>query len=170
MPQSSVDRVGDHQPAPSASPNAGLAQAAARRIAATIGDIVAVLSRDPRWQNMPLKDLHRNVLPSVALGQCAVAYADASGGVRRPIAVVSWALVSDVVAERLQSSTDVVLDKLAIEDWRSGHRPFVVIRAGHKPVCDEIVARIRSRAADACDDPAVTEKLSSGSANAASTS
>ena len=58
------------------------------------------------------------------------------------LAVVSWALVSDAVAEKLQSSAEVALDTLAIEDWRSGRRPLIVVRAGHEPACDEIARQL----------------------------
>jgi len=61
-----------------------------------IGDIVAVLSRDPNHNEMPLKGLHETVLPAAALGRCAIAYSSANNlSVQLPVAIVLWSIQSD---------------------------------------------------------------------------
>ena len=101
-----------------------------RRIAATIGDIVTALSRDPAYQDMPLKDLHARVFPAAVLGQCAIAYsANDQHGIRTPVAVLIWAMVSEKVHHELVSNL-AALAALDPKDWRSGVRPFMTARAG----------------------------------------
>jgi hemolysin-activating ACP:hemolysin acyltransferase len=146
-----VDSDGEREPTTSASAegsapqeHAAAGRAASRRIAATIGDVVAVLSRSPEYQNYTLADLHWMVFPAVIAGQCAVAYSkDDTYGVETPVAVVCWAMVSEKYA-----NIPVQLNgwkELQITEWTGGIQPLPIIKAGRSDSIKTIIDNINDR-------------------------
>lgn len=108
----------------------GPGAAASRSPATGVGDIVVVFSRSPAHRNYSLADIEWMVLPAVASGQYYVAeYADERKDFRAPIAVVTWAFVSEDVDQRLQQTTGRIL-RLRPDEWRSGSIGWLIDAAG----------------------------------------
>jgi hemolysin-activating ACP:hemolysin acyltransferase len=113
-----------------------LANEADRRVAAAIGDIVVVLSRDASWRGRALADLHWMVYPAVASNQFALAYSvDPDSGERSPAAVVLWARVAE---SAVQGIADCGVPGQAIDEWHSGSAPVVLLRSGHPEALADI--------------------------------
>lgn len=104
--------------------------AVSKLFAASIGDIVVVLSRSPAHKHYSLADIEWMVLPPVAAGQFYVAeMADKQRGFHAPVAVVTWALVSEEVDRRLQGDVGHRV-RLRPDEWRSGEIGWIVDLAG----------------------------------------
>jgi hemolysin-activating ACP:hemolysin acyltransferase len=97
-----------------------LASATSKLLAASIGDMVVVLSRSPAHKHYSLADIEWMVLPPVVAGQFYVAEATHKEyGFRVPIAVVTWALVSEEIDQQLRQQTGP-LRRLRPDQWNSG--------------------------------------------------
>jgi cytolysin-activating lysine-acyltransferase len=104
--------------------------AASKLFAASIGDIVVVLSRSPAHKHYSLADIEWIVSPAVATGQFYVAeMAHEERGFRTPIAVATWAFVSEEVDRRLQSDLSYRI-RLRPDEWRSGEIAWIVDLVG----------------------------------------
>jgi cytolysin-activating lysine-acyltransferase len=113
-----------------ALPPAALAGAASKLVAASVGDIAVVLSRSPAHKHYSLADIEWMILPAVAHGQFYVAEAmNKATGFRAPIAVVTWALVSEEVDWRLSADLSHRI-RLRPDEWKSGDVAWVVDLAG----------------------------------------
>lgn len=98
--------------------------------AASIGDMVVVLSRSPAHKHYSLADIEWMVLPPVAAGQFyVVEAADKARGFRAPIAAVTWALVSEQVDARLQEGAGQRL-RLRPDEWKSGDIAWLIDAVG----------------------------------------
>ncbi len=105
--------------------------ALSKLFAASIGDIVVVLSRSPAHKHYSLADIEWMVLPPVATGQFHVREAaDKERGFRAPIAVVTWALVSEEVDRRLQEQAGRLL-RLRPDEWKSGEIGWLIDAVGN---------------------------------------
>lgn len=83
---------------------AQIGAAMSKLVAASIGDIVVVLSRSPERKHYSLADIEWMILPAVFHGQFYVAEAaNIETGFRAPVAVATWAFVSEEVDQRLRS-------------------------------------------------------------------
>ncbi|WP_158818017.1 toxin-activating lysine-acyltransferase [Methylocapsa sp. S129] len=103
--------------------------AASKLFAASIGDIVVVLSRSPGHKHYSLADIEWMVLPAAA-GQFYVAEAaDKERGFRAPVAVVTWAFVSEEVDQRLESQVGRG-QRLRPDEWTSGAIGWLIDAAG----------------------------------------
>ena len=120
---------------PGAEPAKGLdrsqlAAAVSKLVSASVGDIVVVLSRSPSHKFMSLADIEWLVLPAVVTGQFYVAeLAHKETGARAPVAVVTWASVSDEVDRRLRENTGQRI-RLIPQEWKSGEHLWLVDVAG----------------------------------------
>jgi hemolysin-activating ACP:hemolysin acyltransferase len=109
---------------------AQLGAAASKLFAASIGDIVVVLSRSPAHKHYSLADIEWMVMPAVSAGQFYIAeMEDKQRGFRAPIAVVTWALVSEEVDRRLESQAGQLL-RLRPDEWKSGTIGWLIGAAG----------------------------------------
>ena len=76
--------------------------ALSKLVAASIGDMIVVLSRSPAHKHYSLADIEWMVLPPVFTGQFyLVEAAHKERGFRAPIAAVTWAFVSEEIDRRL---------------------------------------------------------------------
>ena len=104
--------------------------ALSKLFAASIGDMVVVLSRSPGHKHCSLADIEWMVLPPVSLGQFYVAEAaDKERGFRAPIAVVTWAFVSEDVDARLRQAAGQWI-RLRPDEWKSGTIAWLIDAAG----------------------------------------
>ena len=98
--------------------------------AASIGDMVLVLSRSPAHKHFSLSDIEWMVLPPASVGQFYVAeVADEERGLRAPIALITWAYVSTEVDARLHGSIGQAL-RLLPDEWNSGDIAWLIDAAG----------------------------------------
>lgn len=98
--------------------------ALSKLVAASIGDMVVVLSRSPAHNYYSLADIERMVLPPVAAGQFYIVEAmDKERGFRASVAAVTWASVLDEV------------DKL-IKKSKKRFASFTHCSRQHTPTCD----------------------------------
>lgn len=104
--------------------------AASKLFAASVGDIVVVLSRSPAHKHHSLADIEWMAMPAAAAGQFYVAeMTDNERGFRAPIAVVTWAFVSEEVDRRLESQAGRLL-RLRPDEWKSGTIGWLIDAAG----------------------------------------
>jgi cytolysin-activating lysine-acyltransferase len=113
-----------------ALPPAALAGAASKLVAASVGDVAVVFSRSPAHKHYALADIEWMVLPAVLHGQFYVAVAiDRASGFRAPIAVVTWAFVSEEVDRRLSADLSHHI-RLRPDEWKCGDIAWIVDLAG----------------------------------------
>jgi cytolysin-activating lysine-acyltransferase len=104
--------------------------ALSKLFAASIGDMVVVLSRSPAHKHYSLADIEWMVLPPASAGQFYVAEAaDKERGFRAPIAIVTWAFVSEEVDVRLQHAAGQLI-RLRPDEWKSGDIAWLIDAAG----------------------------------------
>jgi hemolysin-activating ACP:hemolysin acyltransferase len=100
--------------------------AMSKMISASIGDVAVVFSKSAAHKHHTLADLHWLILPAVYAGQVYIAEAqDVDGGFRAPIAVVTWARVSEEVDRRLTETAGQSL-RLRPDEWASGDRFWLI--------------------------------------------
>ena len=99
--------------------------------AASIGDMVVVLSRSPAHKHYSLADIEWMVMPPVAAGQFyVVEVADKARGFRAPIAAVTWAFVSQEVDRRLTEQGTGPRVRLRPDEWKSGEIAWLIDAVG----------------------------------------
>jgi hemolysin-activating ACP:hemolysin acyltransferase len=98
--------------------------------AASIGDIVIALSRSSAHKHHSLADIEWMVMPPVVAGQFYVAEAmNKERGFRVPIAVVTWAFVSDDVDQLLEKQSGS-MRRLRPDQWNCGGIGWLIDAAG----------------------------------------
>ncbi|MEY9524040.1 hemolysin-activating ACP:hemolysin acyltransferase [Bradyrhizobium japonicum] len=108
---------------------AQIGAAASKLFAASIGDMVVVLSRSPAHKHSFLADIEWMVLPPVAAGQFYIAEAmHKENGFRAPVAVATWALVSEEVDLWLQQQNGA--RRLRPDQWKCGEIAWLIDVAG----------------------------------------
>jgi len=109
---------------------AQLGAAQSKVIAASIGDMAVVLSRSPVHKHYSLADIEWMVLPAVFAGQFyTVETAHRERGFRVPIAIVTWAFVSDEIDVRLREGAKQRV-RLRPDEWKSGDIGWLIEAAG----------------------------------------
>ena len=109
-----------------------LGAAASKMFAASIGEIVTILSRSPAHKHYSLADIEWMVLPPVAAGQFyVVETAHQQQGFRAPIAFVAWAFVSEEVDARLSAQVGGPRVLLRPDEWMSGDVAWLIFAVGH---------------------------------------
>lgn len=120
----------EHASLPTAEQKRLAGVALSKLVAASIGDIVVLLSRSPTHKHLSLADIEWLVLPAVAVSQFYVAeYAHKDKGFRSPAAVVTWARVSDDVDQRLRAPSQTRI-QLQPDEWTSGENYWLIDLAG----------------------------------------
>lgn len=109
--------------------------AVSKLFAASIGDIVIVLSRSPAHKHYSLADIEWMVLPPAVAGQFYVAEAaHKERGFRAPVAVVTWALVSEEVDRRLEVQANAeqasARVRLRPDEWKGGSIGWLIDAVG----------------------------------------
>ncbi|MGO8739986.1 toxin-activating lysine-acyltransferase [Rhodoblastus sp.] len=104
--------------------------AASKLVAASIGDIVTVFSRSPAHRHFSLADVEWMILPAVLNGQFYVAeFENRQTGFRAPIAVATWAFVSEEVDRRICANPSQRI-RLRPDEWKSGDIAWIVDLVG----------------------------------------
>jgi len=110
--------------------SAHVGAAFSKLFAASIGDMVVVLSRSPAHKHYSLADIEWMVMPPVSMGQFYVVEAtDTKHGFRSPVAAVTWAFVSDEVDQLLQKQAES-LRRLRPDQWNCGAIGWLLDAAG----------------------------------------
>jgi hemolysin-activating ACP:hemolysin acyltransferase len=98
--------------------------------AASIGDLVVVLSRSAAHKHYSLADIEWMVMPPVSAGQFYVVEAmDEKHGYRAPVAAVTWALVSEEVDLALQQQAGPSR-RLRPDQWNNGTIGWLIDAVG----------------------------------------
>ena len=141
----------DAAPAASATP-ASLSEeelrnraALSKALAASLGEIVAIMMRVPRYRETTLAHIERMVLPAIMTGQFGIAEAQSrSTGASGPVAFVLWASVSDAVDQRLSAAGDAPLT-LDPKEWRSGDTIWLVEAIGERRIINTLLKRTQTQ-------------------------
>jgi cytolysin-activating lysine-acyltransferase len=106
--------------------------ALSKLVAASIGDMVVVLSRSTAHKHYSLADIEWMVLPPVFTGQFyIVEAAHKERGFRAPIAAVTWAFVSEQVDRRLAEQGSGPRARLRPDEWKGGETAWLVDAVGN---------------------------------------
>ena len=98
--------------------------------AASIGDMVLVLSHSSAHKHYSLADIEWMVMPPVSTGQFYIVEAiDKKHGYRAPVAAVTWAFVSEEVDQLLQKQAGS-LRRLRPDQWNCGEIGWLIGAAG----------------------------------------
>jgi hemolysin-activating ACP:hemolysin acyltransferase len=102
----------------------------AQRRHAALGQILAVLSNVPQFQNATLGSAIALAAPAIATGQFLVAMAhSAQSGIAAPAGVALWASVSDEVDRRFSEDLDKPFS-ISPSEWQSGPHVWLIVTAG----------------------------------------
>ena len=119
----------DSQSLKSVAP-AQIGAAASKLFAASVGDIVIVLSRSTAHKHYSLADIEWMVLSPVTLGQFyVVETSHKDHGFTAPVAFVTWAFVSEEVDRRLEQQTTRPV-RLRPDEWKNGHVGWLIDAVG----------------------------------------
>ena len=122
---------------------AGLARA--QQVHASLGGIVSVMMRSPRYQTVTLGYLQALVSPAIGTGQFAIANAhDKERGVAAPVALALWASVSPEVDARLSALGDQPM-VLPMQDWRSDEIPWLMALVGDQRVVQPLLTNLQDK-------------------------
>jgi cytolysin-activating lysine-acyltransferase len=104
--------------------------AASALVSAATGDIAVVYSRSAEHEHYSLADIKWLILPVVLRGQFYVAQAARKDtGFRAPVAVATWAFVSDEVDRRLSADLTHRI-RLRPDEWKCGEIAWIVDLVG----------------------------------------
>lgn len=109
---------------------AQVSAAFSRLFAASIGDLVVILSRSPAHKHYSLADIEWMVMPPVSTRQFYVVESmDKKHGFRAPVAAVTWAFVSEEVDQLLQQQAGP-LRRLRPDQWNGGTIGWLIDAVG----------------------------------------
>ena len=121
---------------------------AVRDLNAGLGEVVALLARDPAWKHAALADLEWLVYPPVTSNQLLTLRGKVKGkdgedsGVTVPLGVALWAKVSEDVDARLKAQQQAGIPfRIAPRDWTSGEIPWVLVVSGPEEVRKKLIER-----------------------------
>ncbi|MDQ8700272.1 toxin-activating lysine-acyltransferase [Hyphomicrobium sp. LHD-15] len=116
--------------------------AASKRMAASFGEIVLLMSQSPAEQHYALRDLDWLVAPAVRLGQFALAEAQSkTNGQVLPVGAILWAVVSSEIDQRL-SGQETGPIRLAPGEWRSGDIPWIIHTVGEPKILGGLMEQL----------------------------
>ncbi len=102
---------GDHTAGPTQ------AELPPKTVAQILGEITWLMTQSPRHKSIPLGDLEWLLMPAILLKQFRVFYKG-----EQPVGVAAWALVDDLVAERIDGNDR----RLTAVEWNSGPNVRIV--------------------------------------------
>jgi hemolysin-activating ACP:hemolysin acyltransferase len=118
--------------------------AASKLFAASVGEIALVLSRSSAHKHYSLADIEWMVLPPVFAGQFhIVEAAHKERGFRAPIAVVTWAFVSEEVDARFRQGVGQRV-RLRPDEWKSGDIGWLIDAVGDGKGLDSALQRLKA--------------------------
>lgn len=98
-----------------------------KMVASAIGDMVTLYSKDPAHRHFAFADMEWKILPPIVNGQFHIEIAnDPEFGTLRPIALVTWAKVSDELDARLSAQAQGEVVRLQPAEWNSGDNIWLV--------------------------------------------
>ena len=104
--------------------------AVSKLISASIGDICVVMSKSTAHKFHSLADIEWMVMPAVLCGQFYVgAAASTDRGFTAPVAIITWARVSEELDRRLSSGASGPM-RLKPDEWTSGDHYWLIDTAG----------------------------------------
>jgi hemolysin-activating ACP:hemolysin acyltransferase len=132
---------------------------AVRLASASVADAVGLMMRSERHRHYSLADLEWLILPPLMLNQVMFAYsrpqvsadkaeAASKAGVTgelppMPVAMVTWAMVSPEVAEKLEAQKKAGMPfRLAPHEWRSSDRRYVIEALGSEIASKSLLSRL----------------------------
>ena len=122
---------------------AGLARA--QQVHASLGSIVSVMMRSPRYQAVTLGYVQALVSPAIGTGQFAIINArDTERGFAAPVALALWASVSREVDARLSALGDKPM-VLPMQDWRSGDIPWLIALVGDRRMAQPLLTNLQDK-------------------------
>jgi hemolysin-activating ACP:hemolysin acyltransferase len=117
----------------------------AHQVHASLGGLVSVMMRSPRYQAVPLGYVQALLSPAIGTGQFAIANAhDKERGLAAPVALVLWASVSPEVDARLSALGDKPM-VLPMQDWRSGDIPWLMALVGDQRVAQPLLTNLQDK-------------------------
>ena len=117
-------------------------RALSKHVAATFGEIVSLLMRQPSSRGRTLADLEWLVMPALMANQISVAEAQSvSHGYTMPVAVILWARVSPEVDRRLAGQLDRSFE-LAPNEWTSGDIIWLIEATGEPRALQAALGRL----------------------------
>src|SRR3954469_3714350 len=84
---------------------------APKTVSQVLGEITWLMTQSPRHKAIPLGDLEWLLMPAILLRQFQIFYQG-----KQPVGVALWALVDDLVAERIDAGDS----RLSAVEWKSG--------------------------------------------------
>lgn len=89
----------------------------AQTFASALGQAVWLMTMDPAYRDLPIREIEARVATPIFLQQFKVYLKG-----KQPVAFLTWALASDDVKARIEAGDKV----LELKDWRSGTNRVVV--------------------------------------------
>ncbi len=142
----------------STAEKAGDLQLRGQQLTFALGEVVALLMRDPRFKHMSLNELEWAVLPAILSNQILMirgaikktsTEAEESETNQRlvlPVGLALWASVSDAVSEKLErQKADNAPYRLAPAEWKSGNNLWLLAMVG----ADKILPTLKHKLVDA---------------------
>ena len=121
------------------------ALARSQQVYASLGRIVTVMMRSPRYRGMSLDYIESLAAPAIGTGQFAVANAhDNERGTLEPVALVLWTSVSPAVEKRLSKLGNKPMT-LSRNDWGSGDIPWLVALVGDQRLAGPMLANLQQK-------------------------
>jgi hemolysin-activating ACP:hemolysin acyltransferase len=116
-----------------------LMQLGIMKFTAIFGQIVSLFLRSAKHRHQFIADLEWSVLPALVNNQYLVSETvDKTSGIRSPVAVIMWAMVSNDVDKRLSSDLSL-RPVLKPEEWKSGPIPWLVEAVGDQHAVSALV-------------------------------
>ena len=110
--------------------------------------IVGLMTHEPKYQDMTLKDLRWLVMPAVSSGQYALAETKAAAGkTATPVAALLWAQVSPEIDKKIVAAAEAPL-KLQPTEWTSGKLRRVVAVIGRKDAVASLSEQFQQQSRD----------------------
>lgn len=121
-------------------------QLRSRATATAFGEVMGALLRSDRHRRLRLQDVEARFAPAMVLGQFAVAHAQVPNraGETAPVALITWALVSDAVDARLMRETGFPLT-VGRDEWRCGSIPWLIDVCGPREAVHELVRQLSTQ-------------------------
>jgi cytolysin-activating lysine-acyltransferase len=114
-----------------------------KMVASAIGDMVTLYSKDPAHKHFAFADMEWKILPPIVNGQFHIETADdPEFGTLRPIALVTWAKVSDELDARLSAQAQGEVVRLRPQEWVNGKHIWLVDVVGTKEGVSKVLKAI----------------------------
>ncbi len=111
---------------------------------ASLGQIVALLSRAPGVQDLPIATVRTAVIPGVAIGQFLLGEGhNHKTGQSGPLAAVMWANVSPQTDAAIAEDRGQLL-RLTESQWREGDITWITLAIGEQNLLRQMIEQLRT--------------------------